>query len=686
MASLKRELSIGDEPASKKSKIHGDGGASDSAKPNSEKQRVVLNPADCNLDFDIEENGCKGSALHEQGFAYCWSGARANIGITGGKYCFSCKIISAQVVDMEDTALDQQHVCRIGISRGDDAVGNLGETEHSFGFGGTGKVSNAGRFSDYGEKFGVGDTIICAVDLESKPLASVGFSKNGKWLGTAMQFDSGPKGLGLDVDPQLKEQCLELAVFPHILLKNVVVMVQFSVEEGLLPEAGYKPWASAVDDGHGIMGPVFSDVKDCEVMMLVGLPASGKTTWAEKWVKDHPEKRYMLLGTNLILDQMKVPGLLRKKNYGERFDRLMSRANAMFDTLLARSSRTPRNYIIDQTNVYKSARKRKLRPFANFHKIAIVLFPTPEELKYRAEKRFKEMGKEVPAEAVNNMLANFVLPMTKGMNGSDEFFDKVIFVELDRGESQRYLNEMKRALVRAPNPNDFSPYSRESSIDSGESSTDSGARPLPQYEGALSVSSGHWQRSHIPPAPLNHYYQTPDQVNSTYCRKESYSPVYRGYQNPPVPRAPAPYETYRSSAPRGNAGYSESYRPIPGSGTNTYQRHGDVGLSIRPNIYGRNVVGGADPYRSSMAEYVPFGSARPASSEYSVHSIPISVTGAPPTGIQASRAATFSPGPLSTPYGRPYGISNQNARPLYENGPAYRHPAGGYPLPHQSYF
>lgn len=183
-------------------------------------------------DFNIEGNGLKGSALYEHGFSYCWSGARANIGITGGKYCFSCKVVSEQPVDMDDTPFDQRHLCRVGISRGDDKVGNLGETEHSFGFGGTGK------FSTYGEKFDIGDTILCAVDLESKPMASISFARNGKWLGRARHFNAGPSGLGV----------IDSAVFPHVLLKNVVVQLQFSYEDGLVPQDGYRPWASAFVD------------------------------------------------------------------------------------------------------------------------------------------------------------------------------------------------------------------------------------------------------------------------------------------------------------------------------------------------------------------------------------------------------------------------------------------------------
>ncbi|CAK7350718.1 unnamed protein product [Dovyalis caffra] len=643
MASTKRELSLGPEHDSKKleleheskkaklelppepefQKAEIDATEPDSPKSTSSQLRVTLNPTDCSLDFDIEQDGLQGSGLHEEGFAYCWSGARANVGITGGKYCFSCKIVSVQPVNMEDTPPDQQYVCRLGISRGDDAVGNLGETPHSFGFGGTGKFSSAGKFSDYGEKFGVGDTIKCCVDLESKPLACIGFSQNGKWLGFAKVFDAGPRGLEV-VDSPIKELQWESALFPHVLLKNVMVQLQFSVEDGLVPEEGYKPWASALDDGNAIMGPNSSDMRDCEVMMMVGLPASGKTTWAEKWIKEHPEKRYVLLGTNLILDQMKVsilasyivPGLLRKQNYGERFDRLMGRANAIFDTLLSRASKTPRNYIIDQTNVFKNARKRKLRPFSNFRKIAVVVFPKPEELKFRADKRFKEMGTEVPFDAVSNMLANYVLPTSKDMPGSDELFDQV-----NIWESQKHLEEMKHALKTKTLP-----CSRQTSIELY-------ARSPMQNQGALPVCSGSWQSSHPPPPLLCYGYQNtnPAPPSSNYgyqntnlpppplndgCQKTNQGfgsslGAYQSYQSPSIPRALVPDTTCASSEPRNNSGYSWNFGAISGGRADSCQNYGSVDPYGRADTVGeKSVVGAAatsDPYWSNMTEPSPGG-------------------------------------------------------------------------------
>ena len=132
------------------------------------------------LDFNIEGDVLQGSACHDQGFVYCWSGAIDCVRITGEKYCFGCKITLTQPKDMEDNPPNQQHVCRLGISRGDDAVGNLREIENNFGFDGVGKFSVSKKFSNHDEKFGVGGTIVCVVNLETKPLTSIGFSKNDK--------------------------------------------------------------------------------------------------------------------------------------------------------------------------------------------------------------------------------------------------------------------------------------------------------------------------------------------------------------------------------------------------------------------------------------------------------------------------------------------------------------------------
>eukprot|EP00249_Psilotum_nudum_P019851 c27447_g1_i1 orf=687-2546(-) len=441
MASVSKqhERPVAEEPDSKRAKIDRDG-----------PFKVALNRVDCNIDFTVANNGLSGKALHEGGFAYCWSGARANLGIKDGRYCFGCRVVAIQPVEMEDTPDDQQNLCRVGVSRGDDNVGSLGESEHSFGYGGTGKFSNSGKFLDYGGRFGVGDTIICAVDLDTKTSeGKVAFAKNGNWLGVARKFNIGPNGLALGESYKGKLKW-EGALFPHVLLKNVEIRMLFSTDDGLRALEGFQPWDTAHQDGNGMEGPKLGDCKDSEVMMMVGLPAAGKTTWAEKWAMDHPEKRYMLLGTNLVLDLMKVPGLMRKKNYGERFDRLMDRATKIFNKLVERAASIPRNYIMDQTNVYRSARNRKLKAFKGFRKVAVVIFPSEEHWKMRSVARSREMGKEVPAEAVNEMLANFVLPLSKDMPGSIEPFDEVWFPELQREQADKLLQKMKSSIPPAP--------------------------------------------------------------------------------------------------------------------------------------------------------------------------------------------------------------------------------------------
>ena len=52
------------------------------------------------------------------------------------------------------------------------------------------------------------------------------------------------------------------------------------------------------------------------MIMLMGLPGCGKTTWTEKHVSEHPEKRYNVIGTTRLEDRMNVSGF-EQKNHGK---------------------------------------------------------------------------------------------------------------------------------------------------------------------------------------------------------------------------------------------------------------------------------------------------------------------------------------------------------------------------------
>lgn len=52
-----------------------------------------------------------------------------------------------------------------------------------------------------------------------------------------------------------------------------------------------------------------------------------------------------------------------------------------------------RNFILDQTNVYPSARKRKMKNFSGFLRRAVIIQPEDSEIQRRSEQRTVEDGK-----------------------------------------------------------------------------------------------------------------------------------------------------------------------------------------------------------------------------------------------------------------------------------------------------
>ena len=86
---------------------------------------------------------------------------------------------------------------------------DLGTDKFGFGFGGTGKKSNAKQFDNYGEAFGMHDVIGCLLDLQK---GEIRFMKNGVDLGTAFTLNSQQKSM---------------TYYPAVVLKNAEISFNF---------------------------------------------------------------------------------------------------------------------------------------------------------------------------------------------------------------------------------------------------------------------------------------------------------------------------------------------------------------------------------------------------------------------------------------------------------------------------
>ena len=145
--------------------------------------------------------------------------------------------------------------------------------------------------------------------------------------------------------------------------------------------------------------------------VLVGVPGSGKSTWAigQEWAKDcayvstdsHVEKHAELNG----------------KTYNEVFKDFMLQAVKLMaqDVMVARAA--GQDIIWDQTSTTVISRRKKFDMLPDYYTIAVVFkTPEPAELEQRLNSR---PGKIIPDEIVQDMVNRFEMPTL------EEGFDEV---------------------------------------------------------------------------------------------------------------------------------------------------------------------------------------------------------------------------------------------------------------------
>jgi heterogeneous nuclear ribonucleoprotein U-like protein 1 len=214
--------------------------------------------------------------------------------------------------------------------------------------------------------------------------------------------------------------------------------------------------------GDLIRGPQRPEARtDCEVIMMIGLPGSGKSNWATKHAAENPEKRYTLLGTKYLLERMKIQGVARKPGSGPgRWEKLIELCNRGLLTLNDIACKRRRNFILDQPHVYISDQRRKMRVYGDFKRIAVIVVPNEEEYKKRTKLRLETEGKDIPEAAVNEMRANLTLPELEY-----QWFNEIIYTDLEKEAAQAEVNREnergKKALSQRNRHNDYNRGGRD---------------------------------------------------------------------------------------------------------------------------------------------------------------------------------------------------------------------------------
>uniref|UniRef100_A0A2M4BAJ7 Putative scaffold/matrix specific factor hnrnp-u/saf-a n=1 Tax=Anopheles marajoara TaxID=58244 RepID=A0A2M4BAJ7_9DIPT len=194
----------------------------------------------------------------------------------------------------------------------------------------------------------------------------------------------------------------------------------------------------------GHEGPSSRDC--CELIMMIGLPGSGKTHWVNKYLVDNTETPYTVLSVNSLLENMKVSAQPRDPSNTPQWQKIVEQLSRNTGRLIEIACKRRRNILIDQTNVFASEQKRRLKGFGGFKvRRAIAVVPEVEEYKRRYEQKVAKYGKEVPDSTLNTMKANIFVP-------SDElkWYTEIVFAELPEAEAKeaiKKLNEEGRKLM-----------------------------------------------------------------------------------------------------------------------------------------------------------------------------------------------------------------------------------------------
>ena len=135
---------------------------------------------------------------------------------------------------------------------------------------------------------------------------------------------------------------------------------------------------------------------------MVGVPASGKSTWIEgqEWTKN-----CVVVSTD---DYVETYARSQGKTYSEVFDEFMPEAVNLMCQQVVVARAQGKDIIWDQTSTSWTSRRRKFNMLPDYEHIAVI-FQTPDEEEHQRRLKTRP-GKVIPEHVLFDMVWNFEMP------------------------------------------------------------------------------------------------------------------------------------------------------------------------------------------------------------------------------------------------------------------------------------
>lgn len=146
-----------------------------------------------------------------------------------------------------------------------------------------------------------------------------------------------------------------------------------------------------------------------KLYMLIGVPASGKSTWRTQHAGDAA-----VISTDDIIEQTAVAS---ERTYNEVFKENIKFATEMATARAKHAFATGEDVVWDQTNLTQKSRKSKLAMVPDEYERIAVVFLTPDDAEW--QRRLDRPGKSIPQNILMGMRDTMQFP------DPEEGFDRI---------------------------------------------------------------------------------------------------------------------------------------------------------------------------------------------------------------------------------------------------------------------